>query len=211
MVAVVVAVAAYFRYVRGRVLKPRLSLELAVEVVRVKGSSALRVYTTIHNDGQSGVVLDPCLTQSLAVFLADDAVWHDARRNDDGVVLWFDGYAPHRELEVLEDRGVKPYVVRPFVDTRAAGGSAIQREVSRVDRYVLEPGQRQRRALLVPVADAHAYLLQLTIYACSHAGPLGRRRHKRCERGEDKPQGWRVTTIVCEENQPRRRWRWRRE
>lgn len=212
LVAVAIAVAGYFRYVRGRVLNPRLTLELSGEVVTVKDSPALRVQVTVRNDGQSGVVLDPYFTQSLTVFRADDPVWRDACRHDDGVVLWFDGVAPHREVEVLEDRGIEPYDVRPFGDTPVvAGGSARRREVSRVDRHVLEPGERERRALLVPVSDAHAYMLQLTIHACSHAGPLGRRRHRRCERGEDVPHQWRARAIVVPERRPRRRWRWRHE
>ncbi len=79
-VAIAAAVAAYFKFVRGRTFQPRLTLAVTGEITEIHGVSALVVEVDVKNDGQSGVVLDPCYSQSLDIFILDEPVWDDAFR-----------------------------------------------------------------------------------------------------------------------------------
>jgi hypothetical protein len=65
------------------------------------------------------------------------------------------------------------------------------------DGYILEPGERETHALLVPVSKAAAYLLRLSIHGCSHAGPMSRLgyAHRRCMTAQG-PDLWQTTTLA---------------
>lgn len=216
MVAVAAAIAGYFRFLRGRTFKPALHLELSGTLVQLAHRSALEIEMHVRNSGQIGVVLDPCFNQSLAVFIADEVVWNDATTHDSGVVLWYDGTAPHRQLPALRDDGLATFEVPPFAlsETRrgkpeSTGPAPFDDDVrwlERRDTYVLEPGEQEHASVLVPVAAARAYLLQLTVHACSHAGWFGQWRHGRCRSGRATPDSWQTRAIVCRSG-PDRRWR----
>ena len=129
LVAVSGGVFAYFKFARGRIFKPRCLLSLAASTLRVGGASALRVDIAIKNDGQSALLLDPRYTQRLDVFTANAAVWDDAVTSGDGVLLWFDGTAPSRSLEIVSDPGLLTYAIPVYKDyiarpSRAVGRSA---------------------------------------------------------------------------------------
>jgi len=106
LVALTLAVAGYFKFIRGRIFQPRLTLELVGRAVPMWEDTALLVQVCIRNDGQSGVVLDPRFAQSLDVFLADRPVREDAVNDPGGVVFWYDGRAPHRRVDVLLEPGL---------------------------------------------------------------------------------------------------------
>lgn len=190
LVAVTGGIFAYFKFARGRIFKPRCLLSLAASTVRVGGASALRVDIAIKNDGQSALLLDPRYTQRLDVFTASHAVWDDAVAGGDGVLLWFDGTAPSRSLEIVADPGLLTYAIPVYKDSVAPalpaplGGR-------------LEPGEELRRSVLIPVDSARGYLLQLTVQACSHVGRWSKMSHGRCTDGTRVPQRWQARAVVC--------------
>jgi hypothetical protein len=136
------------------------------------------------------LLLDPRYTQRLDVFTANHAVWDDAVTSGDGVLLWFDGAAPSRSLEIVADPGLLTYAIPVYKDYVAPalpaplGGR-------------LEPGEELRRSVLIPVDSARGYLLQLTVQACSHVGRWNRMSHRRCTDGTRMPQRWQARVVVC--------------
>ena len=197
-VALTVTMAGYFRFVRGRVFQPRLTLEIIATTIRIWDAPALLVEINIKNEGQSGLVMDPCFAQSLDVFLADKPVWEDALKDPAGVVLWYDGAAPHRHVDVLQEGGLSGFDVSAFRGDADSSHWPTDHPKSmlEIDGYVLEPGERERRALLIPVSEAGAYLLQLSVHACTHAGRLGSVAHARCVSRRRVPDLWQTRYIV---------------
>ena len=195
-VAVVLAIGAYFKFVRSRVFQPRLSLDLAVESHEVYSAPALRVDAEIKNDGQTAVLLDQCFAQLLEVFLADEAVWEDAVSAADGVVLWYDGVSPHRTMDMLLEPGLFGHAVQPYRESPPPGGPSAKDALFAVPDHLLEPGERIRRSLLVPVDHAAAYLVQLSIHACSHANWWSYWPHRRCTSRTRQPDQWQIRKVV---------------
>jgi len=207
IIALALAVAGYFKFLKGRTFQPRLALDLTASLVRMKGSQALHVEVVIKNEGYTGVVLDPRYSQCLDIFIADNPVWEDAISIDDGVLLWHDGIRPHRQVDVLLEPGLATHQVFPYRDTYKNNGGAganllvPDRPATSgqrvIDGYILEPGEQERRALLVPVHDAAAYLLQLSVHACRHASRLSRIAHNSCVERRRSPDLWQSRSIVC--------------
>jgi hypothetical protein len=190
LVAVTGGAFAYFRFARGRVFKPRCLLSLTSSALKVGSSRALRVDIVIKNDGQSALLLDSRYTQQLDVFAANHAVWDDAVASGDGVLLWYDGAAPSRSLEIIADPGLLTYAI-PVYKNRA--GPALEAPLG----ANLEAGEELRRSVLVPVEPARGYLLQLTVQACSHVGRWSKISHRRCAAGKQLPWRWQARAIVC--------------
>lgn len=204
-VAVALAVAGYFKFIRGRTFQPRLTLILDAEVVRLGNKPALRINVAIKNDGLTAVVLDPCYAQRVDVFVADQPVWEDAVSSDDGSVLWYDGVAPHRSMDALYDPGLLTYQADPFRSAVPCEADPFETTPVATDfaaaGSILEPGEQDRAALLVVVDEAMAYLVQLSVHACGHAHRFSQRRHRRCVAGDRLPDLWQTRTIVQEEKE----------
>jgi hypothetical protein len=190
LVAVTGGVFAYFRFARGRVFKPRCLLSLTSSALRVGAAWALRVDIVIKNDSQSALLLDSRYTQQLDVFTASHAVWDDAVASGDGVLLWYDGAAPSRSLEIIADPGLLTYAIPVYKN----------REEPALEAPLganLEAGEELRRSVLVPVEPARGYLLQLTVQACSHVGRWSKISHRRCTEGKQLPWRWQARAIIC--------------
>ena len=98
------------------------------------------------------------------VFTANAAVWDYAVTSGDGVLLWFDGTAPSRSLEiVLGDPGLLTYAIPVYKDYVAPALLALL-------GGRLEPGEELRRSVLIPVR-----LGQGVSVAADRAGLLTRR------------------------------------
>jgi hypothetical protein len=189
-VAVAGGIFAYFKFARGRVFKPRCLLSLTSSALRVGAASALRVDVVIKNDGQSALLFDARYTQRLDVFAATHAVWDDAVASGDGVLLWYDGAAPSRSLEIIADPGLFTYAIPVYKDGEEP---ALEAPLG----ANLEAGEELRRSVLVPVEPARGYLLQLTIQACSHVGRWSKISHRRCAKGKHLPWRWQARAIIC--------------
>lgn len=196
VVAVVLAIGAYFKFVRSRVFQPRLSLDLAVEPHAIYSTPALRVDAEIKNDGQTAVLFDQCFAQVLEIFLADEAVWEDAISSNDGVVLWYDGVSPHRVLDVLLEPGLLSHQAQSYREGSPLDGPSAAASIFAVPDHVLEPGERIRRSLLVPVMNSEAYLVQLSVHACPHANWWSNWTHRHCRGGTREPDQWQIRTVV---------------
>jgi hypothetical protein len=191
LVAVTGAVFAYFKFARGRVFKPRCLLSLTSSALKVGGAWALRVDIVIKNDGQAALLLDPRYTQQLDVFAASSAVWDDAVTSGDGVLLWYDGAAPSRSLEIFPDPGLLTYAIPVYKDREEPALEA-------PPGAIVEAGEELRRSVLVPVEAARGYLLQLTVQACSHVGRWSKMSHRRCTEGKQQPWRWQARAIICQ-------------
>lgn len=118
LIAVAGGVFAYFKFARGRIFEPRCLLSLTSSALRVEGAWAIQVDIVIKNDGQSALMLDPRYTQQLDIFAANNAVWEDAITSGDGVLLWYDGDAPSRSLEIMPDPGLLTYAIPVYKDRK---------------------------------------------------------------------------------------------
>jgi len=150
----------------------------------------IQVDIVIKNDGQSALMLDPRYTQKLDIFAASNAVWKDAITSGDGVLLWYDGDAPSRSLDIIPDPGLLTYRIPVYKDRKEPAFEAPL-------GASLEAGEELRRSVLVPVEPARGYLVQLTVQACSHVGRWSRISHKRCAEGKHMPWRWQARTILC--------------
>jgi len=190
LIAVVGGVFAYFKFVRGRIFEPRCLLSLTSSAHRVDGAWALQVDIVIKNDGESALLLDPKYSQKLDIFVADRAVWDDAVSSGDGVLLWYDGAAPARSLEIIPDSGLLTYAIPVYKNSPTPAFEAPY-------GASLEAGEELRRSVLVPVEPAWGYLLQLTVQACSHVGRWSKMSHKQCMEGKQVPWRWQARAILC--------------
>jgi hypothetical protein len=141
---------AYVRFVRGRVLRASCEPEVdATELILPDSTRALAVTATIKNNGSLRLVFPEGCNQTLTISRADAALWTDACRY--GEVLWTSGTCHEEDLLTVE--GSKDLTI------------------------MLEPGDRIRRQLLIPVPYNHclshggvisqcfAYKLELKIEA----------------------------------------------
>lgn len=190
LIAVAGGVFAYFKFARGRIFEPRCLLSLTSSALKVDGAWAIQVDIVIKNDGQSALMLDPRYTQQLDIFAASHAVWDDAINSGDGVLLWYDGEAPSRSLEIIPDPGLRTYAIPVYKDRKEP---ALEAPLG----ASLEAGEELRRSVLVPVEPAGGYLVQLTVQACSHVGRWSTISHKRCAEGKHVPWRWQARTILC--------------
>jgi hypothetical protein len=195
LIAIAGGVFAYFKFARGRIFEPRCLLTLTSSALRVDGAWALQVDIVIKNDGQAALLLDPRYTQQLDIFAADSAVWEDAVTNGDGVLLWYDGIAPSRCLEIIQDPGLLTYAIPIYKNRKRP---ALEAPLG----ANLEAGEELRRSVLVPVESAQGYLLQLTVQACSHVSRWSKISHKRCTEGKQIPFRWQARTILCPGDDP---------
>ncbi len=199
IIAVLVGIAGYSKFIRGRTFHPRLTLEIKATASNIGGYSAVLVVLTIKNDGHMGVLLDAGYAQILDIFIADAPVWDDAVASTDGVLLWYDGVEPHRRIDVLADPGLLSHAAPSYRGSSIREGLEALGELSGVLLYThtLEPGEQIHRELLVPVSDAVAYLLELSIHGCKHAGRISRHTvHRRCLAGRHSPDLWQSRSIV---------------
>lgn len=190
LIAIAGGVFAYFKFARGRIFEPRCLLTLTSSALRVDGAWALQVDIIIKNDGQAALLLDPRYNQQLDIFTSDKAVWEDAVASGDGVLLWYDGAAPSRCLEIIPDPGLLTYAIPVYKNRERP---ALEAPLG----ANLEAGEELRRSVLVPVDPAQGYLLQLTIQACSHVSRWSKVSHKRCTEGKHMPLRWQARTIIC--------------
>jgi hypothetical protein len=141
---------AYIRFVRGRVLRASCEPEVeATEVTLPDSTRALAVTAIIKNNGSLRLVFPEGCNQTSTISRADAALWSDACQY--GEVLWTSGTCHEKDLLTVE--GIKDLTIK------------------------LEPGERIRRHLLIPVPYNHylshrgaasqcfAYKLELKIEA----------------------------------------------
>lgn len=141
---------AYIRFVRGRVLRASCEPEVeATEITLPDSTRALAVTAIIKNNGSLRLVFPEGCNQTLTISRADSALWSDACQY--GEVLWTSGTCHEEDLLTVE--GIKDLTIK------------------------LEPGERIRRHLLIPVPYNHclshrgaasqcfAYKLELKIEA----------------------------------------------
>jgi hypothetical protein len=69
---------AYFKFVKGRTLHPRCSIDIDPQVVGVGKTHALRVSVTARNEGQTALLVLSDVQQQLLVSQADSIVWQRA-------------------------------------------------------------------------------------------------------------------------------------
>ena len=81
LVAVSLALAGCFRFLRFRIFKPRMALSVAAEVRLPGDKPALMIDVAIKNDGQCAVRVDPCFNHSLDIFLATTTCVQSPRRS----------------------------------------------------------------------------------------------------------------------------------
>ncbi|WP_410669394.1 hypothetical protein [Amycolatopsis sp. cmx-4-68] len=154
---------AYRRLLSGRTFRPRLDVDLAASLVDVGRSRGLQVEVSLSNVGQSTLRLAQEYSHQLRVVGIREAVWQYAV-NDASPVEWTAGF--FREQDLFSDKGIRrllPDADRtPFVEE-------------------LKPNDVVRRTVLVPHFEgACAYLVLLTVQACTHIGPWQARRHRGC-------------------------------
>jgi hypothetical protein len=121
---------AYIRFVRGRVLRASCEPDVeATEITLPDHTRALVVTAIIKNNGSLRLVFPEGTKQILTVSRADAALWTDACQH--GEVLWSASTCHEEDLLTVE--GTKDLTIK------------------------LEPGERIRRHLLVPVPHNHCY------------------------------------------------------
>jgi hypothetical protein len=140
-VAIVVGgVFAYVRFLRGRVLHPKLTLSLECKLVKLNGEGAMQVTAAWLNSGSFRMIFSESCDATLTVYAIDRAVW--SKPTEAGEILWTAG--KHRELDLLIKEGVK------------------QADI------VLEPGEGYETTALVPLPTGPwvAYRVDLSVVSC---------------------------------------------
>jgi hypothetical protein len=132
---------AYVRFARGRILHATCNLGLNVKQLDMPdGARALKITATITNSGGLRLILPLWSDQLITVYRCDSVLWNDAVNHEDKEVLWSEG--KFHECNILELEGVR-------------------RE------RILEPGERLRRYILVPVVSnpCAAYRIGMSVRA----------------------------------------------
>lgn len=145
-VVLVVAIAGYFKFVRGRVLHEELDPRIEPELVVVSGVKALRVTATIKNTGGYKMEFPLTCTQLVTVHCVDATMWNSARSTGD--IIWTG--ATYNGVDLLRRDGVK------FADE------------------VLEPGQTIVRCRLLPIPAGTWVAYRVTLEVDAVARPLRR-------------------------------------
>jgi hypothetical protein len=140
---------AYMKFARGRVLHARVDLDLQARELEVDGAHALLIAATVTNAGTLRITFPANVSQRLVLTLADSILWRDACNATHPEMLWTEGiHCYDQDILVVEGRrevNPDPKDPNPF----------------------LEPGERLRRTLLVPMPEDElvAYRVSLTVTA----------------------------------------------
>lgn len=161
---VVGGVLAYRRLLSGRTFRPRLAIDLTTALVGVAHTDGVQIDISLSNIGQSTIRFAREYRQQLRVVGIRKTAWDYASGDGAGIVEWSAGFFV--DLDIFADEGVRPLISDTY-------DLPLGEE--------LKPADVIRRSFLVPHFDgACAYLVLLTLQACTHIGPLQRRRHRNC-------------------------------
>jgi hypothetical protein len=130
----------YVRFLRRRVLHASCHPDLAVVLTRVAGGDVLQISATATNEGSYRLRFPAGSQQIVTICKADQAMWDDAQGHG-GEILWSEGLCCRYDL--LTTEGVRD------------------------GNFLLEPGQRLVRSLLVPIPGdpGLAYYVNLFVEA----------------------------------------------
>lgn len=205
---------AYFKYVKGRTLHPRCSVDIEPYVMEVGETRALRVSVILRNEGHIALLIPSNVEQRLLVNQADGAEWEHActRRQ---IVRWNRSAIEPIELSLAVPEGDYLWQLADLkkAEREAAGrpGGALSpqkdpeeekppwwRRLARSSLLQvlagtkLEPGEQWARSVLVPVSpDSVAYLLCTQINACRHVAlrHVLSHKHRCCPQQDQDNQG----------------------
>lgn len=219
---------AYFKFVKGRTLHPRCSIDIDPQFVGVGKTHALRISVTARNEGQTALLVLSDVQQQLLVSQADSIVWQRAcdcrqrvRWEESGLpLIEWNLAVPDREaleahLEILKAREAQAREA----EAREAQVRTKRRAqwwrlkwwrlwraemLDHLDGDKLEPGEQWARSTLVPVkSDSVAYLVCAQIRACRHVAVRHVRAHQRnCCDSESPHLSWKREVYVLPGGKP---------
>jgi hypothetical protein len=181
---------AYFKFVKGRTLRPRCSIDISPRLIRIGGNRALQVSIAVKNEGQVALLFPSDVPQRLLIGQADRYLWKQAYETGQPV-RWEDSKFPEVRwsLAVPEGAVLDPVEVVDPPRLRWVRRSWL---LELLDGDKLEPGEQWMRSILVPVAaDSVAYLLRVWVRACRHVAIRHTTSHRlHCCKGKTSPLSW---------------------
>jgi hypothetical protein len=181
---------AYFKFAKGRTLRPRCSIDISPHLTSVDGSRALLLSIAVKNEGQVALLFPSDVPQRLLIGQADRSLWTQAHAKGQPV-RWEDSKLPavHWSLAVPEGEVLDPAEISHPPRWRWVRRSWL---LQLLDGDKLEPGEQWMRSTLVPVAeDSVAYLLRVWVRACRHVAIWHTTWHRlHCCRGKTPPLSW---------------------
>jgi hypothetical protein len=212
---IVAGAFAYFKYIKGRTLHPRCSIDIEPYLTEVGKTRALRVSVILRNEGHIALLIPSNVEQRLLVSQADSREWSHACARQQ-IVRWNKSAIEPIELSLAVPEGDYLWQLadRKKAEREAAGrlGEALRPVRNLDDREdppgwrrltrssllqllagaKLEPGEQWARSVLVPVSpDSVAYLLCTRINACRHVALRHVLSHRRrcCPQQNQDSQG----------------------
>lgn len=180
----------YFKFAKGRTLRPRCSIDILHNLMSVDGGRALLVSIAVKNEGQVALLFPSNVPQRLLIGQADKTLWKQAHAKGQPV-RWEDSRLPaiHWSLAVPEGEVLDPVEVAYPPRWRWVRRSWL---LQLLDGDKLEPGEQWMRSILIPVAeDSVAYLLRVWVRACRHVAIWQTTRHRvHCCRGKTPALSW---------------------
>jgi hypothetical protein len=180
----------YFKFAKGRTLRPRCSIDILPYLISIDGSRAIQVSIAVKNEGQVALLFPSDVPQRMLIGQADRYLWKEAYAKRQPV-RWEDSKFPtiHWSLAVPEGEVLDPVEVANPPRWRWVRRSWL---LELLDGDKLEPGEQWMRSILVPVAeDSVAYLLRVWVRACRHVAVRHTTWHRlHCCRGRTPPLSW---------------------